>query len=332
MRILVLGGTKFFGRHFVEAALARNHEVTLFNRGQTGPDLFPGVEKRTGDRDGNLTALQGGYWDAVVDPSGFIPRVVRQSVDVLKQAAGHYTFISSISVYADFTQADLHETAPVAKLADETSEELPQHYGELKALCEQEVQYGFGDKALVIRPGLIVGPHDPTDRFTYWVRRFAQGGDILVPGRRNYPIQVIDARDLAKWVLSMVEGQGSGVFNAAGPKQPLTMEGFVEELLPLGPPSTGVTWVSEKFLTAQGVEEWQDLPLWISDKTGWPGFQTANVERALAHGLVYRPLRQTILDTLHWDETRVQATVLKAGLTREREAELLRHWRDFEAR
>ena len=332
MRILILGGTEFLGRHLVDASLTNGHEVTLFNRGQTNPELYSNVEKLRGDRDGNLDALCGRSWDAVIDTSGYVPRVVRQSVELLQDAVMHYTFVSSISVYGDFSQVGMGEDAPVGTLEDETTENVAEHYGALKALCEQEVQSTFGDRALIVRPGLIVGPHDPTDRFTYWVRRFGQGGEVLVPGRRDYPIQFIDVRDLAEWIIQMVEHKTSGVFNATGPEKVLTMAEFIGILEYTIPSSGNATWVSEAFLQSQGVREWDELPLWISDKTGWPGFTTVNVKRAIAQGLTHRPLRETIRDTLRWDQTRPQDSNLKAGLSHERELDLLRTWKAWDAR
>jgi 2'-hydroxyisoflavone reductase len=331
MRILILGGTEFLGRHLVEAALAKGHEVTLFNRGKTNPHLFPDVEKLRGDRDGNLDVLRGRHWDAVIDPSGYVPRIVRQSVQLLEDAVGHYTFVSSISVYADFSRVGMDENASVGKLDDETNEDV-NFYGPLKALCEREVQSVFGERALMIRPGLIVGPYDPTDRFTYWVRRFSQDGEVLVPGRRDRPIQFIDVMDLAKWMITMVERRSNGIFNATGPKEKFTMEEFVRELENSIPLSGRATWVSEDFLWDKGVKEWTELPLWISDRKNYPGFLTINVNRAIAHGLTFRPLPQTIMETLRWDQTRPQETALKAGMSRKRESELLRDWKEWDAR
>lgn len=332
MRILILGGTEFLGRHLVDAALTNGHEVALFNRGQTNSDLYSNVEKLRGDRDGHLDALCGRCFDAVIDTSGYVPRVVRQSVELLKDAVMHYTFVSSISVYADFSQVGLGEDAPIGTLEDETTENVAEHYGALKALCEREVQSTFGDRALIVRPGLIVGPHDPTDRFTYWVRRFGQGGEVLVPGRYDYPIQFIDGRDLAEWIIQMVEHKTSGVFNATGPEKALTMKGFIENLKGAIPSAGSARWVSEAFLQSQGVKEWAELPLWISDKTGWPGFTTVNVKRAIAQGLTCRPLLETVRDTLRWDQTRPQDSNLKAGLSHERELDLLRTWKAWDAR
>ncbi len=218
MRILILGGTVFVGRHLVEAALARGHEVTLFNRGQHGPDLYPGVEKLRGDRDGGLDALRGRRWDAAIDTCGYVPRIVRASATLLANAVDHYTFISSVSVYPEAHTRHLDEDSPVGALDDESVEDVtPETYGPLKALCEQAAEGAMSGRALTIRPGLIVGPHDPTDRFTYWPRRVAQGGEVLAPGRPERPVQIIDARDLAAWTLQLVASGARGVYNATGP-------------------------------------------------------------------------------------------------------------------
>lgn len=333
MRILILGGTEFLGRHLVDAALKKGHEVTLFNRGRTNPDLFPAVEKLRGDRDGNMEALQGRRWDSVIDTSGYVPRIVRQSAELMKGAADHYTFVSSISVYADFRTIGLSETDPVERLNDESDEDIAAHYGALKARCEEEVRKTFGEQTLAVRPGLIVGPYDPTGRFTYWVRRFAQGGDVLVPGRPDYSIQFIDVRDLAQWMIAMEEKRLTGVFNASGPADTLSMEHFVQTLQRVGPKSGKPIWVSENFLLAKGVREFEELPLWISDKANWPGFMTINARKAMDHGLVFRSLEKTILDTLDWEKTRQRGPNRLhdldngPGLSREREEQLLNEWR-----
>lgn len=215
MKILVLGGTRFLGRHIVEAALAGGHDITLFNRGQNNPDLFPEVEKLRGNRDGDLSALQGRQWDAVIDTCGFVPRIVQASAALLADSVRHYTFISSISVYADFSKPAMNENAPVGTMQDESIEEITaETYGPLKALCERTAEKAMPGRVLHIRPGYIVGPFDPTDRFTYWPRRVATGGEMLAPGRPDSQIQFVDVRDLANWIIRMVETNRTGVFNA----------------------------------------------------------------------------------------------------------------------
>ncbi len=227
VRILVLGGTLFLGRAVVEAALARGHEPTLFNRGLTRPELFPGVARLVGDRDGALQSLQGGTWDAVIDTSGYVPRVVRASAELLQPRVGRYIFVSSISAYADLSRRGVAEDAPLAKLGKET-EDRDEAYGALKALCERAVQDIYGERATIVRPGLIVGPWDFTGRFTYWPVRIAAGGDVLAPEPRDAPVQVIDVRDLADWMVQLVEEDRGGVFNATGPEQSLTLELLLE--------------------------------------------------------------------------------------------------------
>ncbi|MCM3611803.1 NAD-dependent epimerase/dehydratase family protein [Planococcus sp. MERTA32b] len=237
MKILILGGTRFLGRFLTEKALQNGHEVTLFNRGQSAPELFPDVEKLIGDRNGSLEALKGHSWDAVIDPSGYLPWSVAESAELLAETAGHYTFISSASVYDQLDQPVIDENHSVGRLSAERIEELKamepakaigENYGELKYLCEQEVERVFPGRSLIVRPGLIVGPYDVTDRFSYWVNRIAKGGEVLAPGRRDKRIQFIDVRDLAEWIIRMVESKASGTFNAAGPESELTMEEFLD--------------------------------------------------------------------------------------------------------
>src|SRR6266542_3549486 len=230
MRILILGGTRFLGRHLVDAALAAGHEVTLFTRGKTDPNAYPQLEHISGDRDpkvdggAGLAQLKGRRWDAAIDTSGYVPRVVRAGAEALADAATHYTFVSSISVYRDFFKSGIDETYPTGTLEDETVEEITgDTYGPLKALCERAAQEVFPGRALIIRPGLIVGPHDSTDRFTYWVQRIARGGEVLAPTGPHLPLQLIDARDLAQWNVRMVETFADGTFNATGPAEPLTL-------------------------------------------------------------------------------------------------------------
>jgi len=335
MKLLVLGGTVFLGRHIVDAALRRGHAVTLFNRGRHRPDLFPGVERLTGDRDGGLDALDGRTWDAVIDTCGYVPRVVRQSAERLRDAVGHYTFISSISVYKDIPGADADEETPVSTLADPTVETITgETYGPLKALCEQAVQDALGARAFVVRPGLLVGPHDPSGRFTYWVRRVAQGGDVLAPGDPAMRVEFIDTRDGAEWLVQCAENRVTGVQNMTGPREPLTMEGFLEACRATLDPSARLVWVSEEFLLARKVTPWTEVPLWIPKAD--QGMLAVSIERALASGLSFRPLAETLRDTLAWaqsdDAQRAPPERISAGpkpqvgLLPERERELLAEW------
>jgi 2'-hydroxyisoflavone reductase len=322
--ILVLGGTVFLGRHLVDAALARGHRVTLFHRGRSNPGLFPEAETILGDRTEDLGALSGRRWDAVVDTSGYLPRVVRASAEALADAVDHYTFVSSISVYVDPWRGSPDEDSPVATIEDETVEEVTgETYGPLKALSEQAVEAALPGRTLVVRPGLIVGPHDPSDRFTYWPRRVAKGGEVLSPGRPERLIQVIDARDLAGWMLDLVERSATGTFNATGPEEPVPMQRLLETCRSVAGSDARFTWVAEDFLLEQGVAPWSELPLWIPDAD-----DITPIGRALAAGLRFRPLADTVRDTLAWDATRPADTTYRSGLGPAREAELLRAWHE----
>jgi len=328
MKLLILGGTVFVGRHLVEAALAHNHDVTLFNRGQHNAGLFPDMETLHGDRDGGLDPLKGRRWDAVVDTCGYVPRVVRASADLLSGAVDHYTFISSISVYRDVSRPGVDESGAVGTLEDTTTEEVTgDTYGPLKALCEQAVEEAMPGRTLVVRPGLIVGPHDPTDRFTYWPHRVARGGDTLAPGRPDQPVQFIDARDLAAWTLRMVEARHTGIYNATGPADPLTMGGLLDVCNRELGGTARFVWVDEPFLLREEVGPWIELPLWIPDEMDMRGQSAIDCRKAIAAGLTLRPLAETVRDTLAWDATRPADTARAAGLRPEREAELLDKWR-----
>lgn len=324
MRLLILGGTLFLGRHLVEVALAEGHEVTLFNRGRTNPDLFPGVEKLHGDRTTDLSALAGRSWDAAIDTCGNLPRVVRASAALLADVVEHYTFVSSISVYSDFTRPDMDESGPVGTLDDSTIEEITgATYGPLKALCEQAAEAAMPGRVLSVRSGLIVGPHDPTDRFTYWPVRVQRGGDMLAPVGPDYAVQFIDVRDLAAWCLAMAERRQVGTFNVTGHPTPL---GAVLDAARLATGSdANVVWMDEAFLTAHDVAPWSELPMWLtSDRQA---MLRINVDRALATGLEFRPVADTVRATLDWHATRDGDGSLRAGLAPEREGELLAAWR-----
>jgi 2'-hydroxyisoflavone reductase len=317
MRLLVLGGTKFLGRAVVEAALAGGHEVTLFNRGQTNPELFPAVEKIRSDRTKDLGALAGRSWDAALDMATFLPRVVRLSTAALRDSVRRYVYVSSISAYADQSVPPV-EGNPVAVLADPESESIDD-YGALKATCEQIVEDVFGERALVIRPGLIVGPHDPTDRFTYWPRRIAKGGRVLAPAPPGAPVQFIDVRDLAAWIVHATEAELDGLYNATG--QTLTFERFLEECRRVAGDAE-IVWVDGKRLVDAGVGEWMELPLWIASPE-YSATHRADVSKAVAAGLRFRPLAETIRDTFAWDARREWPPADGVGLTPARERQLL---------
>ena len=325
MKLLILGGTVFLGRHLVESALARGHEVTLFNRGQHNADLFPEVEKLRGDRNSDLAALQSRHWDAAIDTSGYVPRVVRTSAGQLANAVDHYTFISSISVYSDFTKPDMDENASLSTIPDESVEEITgETYGPLKVLCEQAAEQTMPGRVLAVRPGYIVGPHDPTDRFTYWPHRVAQGGEMLAPGQPVQPVQFIDVRDLASWIVRMIEDRQTGAYNATGPDYTLTMQDLLETSRKVSGSNARFVWVSEAFLDQHEVE----MPIWVPAEEA--GAATVNCSKAIQAGLVFRPLSSTIRDTLAWQASRTPSAPLRAGLQAEQETQLLQAWRDQE--
>ena len=324
MRILIIGGTRFLGRHLVEAALARSHEVTLFNRGKSNPDLFPQLETILGDREHDVNKLGGRLWDAVIDVAGYLPRIVRLSAEMLKGSVGRYVFISSISVYDNFKKVGIDESDPVGKLQDETIEEINgETYGPLKALCEQIVKDIYQERALIIRPGLIVGPHDPTDRFTYWPVRVARGGDVLAPQKPEAAIQVVDVRDLADFILNLIEENASGTYNATGPDYELTIGKLLEVSKQVSGSDSNFQWASVEFLNQNKVEPWSDMPTWIPDDEEGIGFSRVDVSKAIDAGLRFRPLEETVRDTLEWANTRPADHEWRAGLTAEREAQVL---------
>jgi 2'-hydroxyisoflavone reductase len=319
VRLLVLGGTKFLGRAAVEDALERGHEVTLFNRGATNPELFPEAEKLRGDRDGDLSALEGREWDGVIDPSGFVPRVVRASTELLRRS-GHYVFVSSGSVYDEPYTPGYDESAPTVELEDPDSEEVLRDYGALKAACEAVVRELFPEAHTNVRAGLIVGPHDPSGRFTYWPIRIAAGGEALAPEPPERLVQFIDVRDLGAWLVTACEEGVNGTFNATGEPVPLG------DVLAACPGDAKVVWVDEAFLLEQGVEPWMELPLWVPREA--EAFLQMSVAKALAAGLRIRPIEETASDTLTWARGAGAQLVTEtqygtAGLDAAREAELL---------
>ncbi len=325
MKLLVLGGTQFLGRHIAEQALARSHDVTLFTRGVTNPELFPEAEHLHGDRDGGLAVLEERRFDAVIDTSGYLPRVVSASARLLADATRHYTFISSVSVYDGNGGAGSDPSSPVGKIADETVEEITgESYGPLKALCEQAVREALPDRTLVIRPGLIVGPDDPTDRFTYWPARIADGGRVLTPGDPAAQTQVIDVRDLAAFVLDMSERRATGTYNAVAPAQPLSLGDLLERCVAVTGAAAELVWVDNALLLEQGVEPWTDLPLWLGGDPELEWMDHVDPAPAIDAGLRPRPVDETIAATLEWHRGHV-GDPLRAGfrMTREREGELL---------
>ena len=333
LNILILGGTGFLGPHIVEAAQKRGHTLTLFNRGKTNPGLFPDVEKLHGDRKTDMTALHDRKWDAVVDTSGYFPADVKRSAELLKPNVGRYVFISTISVYESMAKPN-DETSPVGKTSTPDATEITgETYGPLKALCEEEARKAFPDSSTIIRPGLIVGPGDPTDRFTYWPARVARGGEVLAPDKPEHPTQFIDGRDLAAFIVTCLENETNGTFNADAQAGSLTMGALLDSCKRMSKSDATFTWVPWKFLEAQNVNPWSDLPAWIPAEGDSAGFGKVDASKAKAAGLTYRPLDETVKDTLAWMATwpAERKAKLRAGLSPEREAEVLKAWHAKEA-
>lgn len=338
LRILILGGTGFTGPYQVRYALSRGHKVTTFNRGKTHPGELPNeVEQLIGDRNGQLDALKDRQWDVVIDNPTTLPAWVRDAAQILKGKVQRYVFISTISVYGE-PKTGPDETAPTEQYegADPYNETLEamkaggyKTYGPLKALSEREAEKWFPGKTLIIRPGLIVGPRDETDRFTYWPVRIERGGEVLAPGSADDPVQFIDARDLAEWTIRMVENRETGVYNATGPAKPLGIGGMLGGIKDALKSDARFTWVTEDFLTRQKVEAWSDMPVWAGRESG---LARAKIDRALSKGLTFRPLAETARDTLTWFRSLPQdrQSKLRAGLTPEREAEVLSAWKKKE--
>jgi 2'-hydroxyisoflavone reductase len=325
-----LGGTGFIGPHMVRYAQSRGHTVTLFNRGRTNTHLFPDVEKLIGDRDGDLTALEGHEWDAVIDNSGYVPRHVRDSAQLLSRTTGQYLFISTVSVYGDFATPDFDEDYPVGTLDDPTVEEVTgETYGPLKALCEQAVQEAFQDHATIVRPGYIVGPGDPSDRWTYWPVRVAHGGEMIAPGAPTDPIQIIDARDLTAWTVRLVEQGTSGVFNGVGPGSRMGMGDMLEAARSTTGSDAEFTWVGADFLNDRGAI----FPIWNAPTGEYAALHQVDGSRALAAGLTHRPVAETVRDTMEWwnsQDAERQARI-RMEERMERETALLEEWHSREA-
>lgn len=336
LRILILGGTGFTGPNQVRYALSRGHKVTVFNRGRTHPGELPKeAEQLLGDRNGKLDALKGRTWDVVIDNPTTLPVWVRDAAQILKGNVDRYVFISTISVYSDTSKLNMDETAPLAKYtgADamkETSVTMRANnfalYGPLKALSEAEAERWFPGKTLIIRPGYIVGPGDESDRFTYWPVRVERGGEVLAPGTTADPIQIIDARDLAEWTIRMVEQGTVGSFNAVGPKSKLSMGRMLDVIKKTTNSDARFTWVDDKFLSSEKIID--DIPIWTSPHGPEIGYSTMNINKAVSHGLTFRPLADTTRATLDWFRKQPTSRQLKmrAGLAPKREAEVLAAW------
>lgn len=326
MNILIIGGTVFLGRALVEAALEAGHQVTLFNRGISAPAAFPAVETIIGDRESDLARLNGRRWDAVIDTCGYLPRLVRLSAEALREAVGHYTFISTLSVYPPAGAAQRDESAAVLTLDDETVEEVgAETYGPLKTHCERALAAAFPGTCLIIRSGLIVGPHDPTNRFTYWVRRAAAGGDAIAPPAAQ-PVQFVDAGDLARFTLRLTEAGAGGVYNVTGPAERLSFGELLSAAKAALETDVQFHHVSDGFLREHEIGEFMELPLWINAELA-NSFMTFDIGKARAHGLDFRPLERTIQDTWHWARSLPDDIEKPADLPPAREATLLKAWK-----
>jgi 2'-hydroxyisoflavone reductase len=325
MKVLVIGGTHFVGRAFVEAATAAGHEVTIFHRGRSEPAGLPDVEHVHGDRNDDLDQLAGRSWDAALDTCAYLPRSVRVAADVLSGAVAHYTLVSTLSVHPEDLPAGSREDAPMHEPPFPATAELTlETYGPLKVACEQEAQDGFAGRCLVVRPGYIVGPRDPSDRFTYYVRRAAGGGEMLAPGPPDAPLQVLDVRDLAAFMLDRIEQRAVGVYGTVGPSEPITMRDLLETTREVSGADTSFVWVAEGFLHARGDEAYEWFPMW---EPQYPGAHTYDAGKARGDGLRTRSFADTVADTLAWDEERGRPT-LRGGLTPAKERELLVAWRE----
>ena len=334
MRLLIVGGSVFLGRALVAEARARGHEITVFNRGFSSPATEPGVTLIKGDRNGDLSALGGQTWDAVIDTCGYVPRQVRSLLAALSGRIGHYTFVSTVSAYADLSRSDLTESATLGRLADDATETVTaQTYGPLKALCEAAAQQGMPSGNLIVRPGIIVGPHDPTDRFAYWVSRIAEEREVLAAGNPKAPVQLIDVRDLAAWIVEMSEMKRAGVFNAVGPKMPITLQHLFAIYAEAVNPRARFAWVDDAFLVAQGITEWMKLPFYIPGSAPqFAGMFAVNGDKAFGAGLKLRPLTETAADTWRWIQGRPVGAAMKTGLSHEQEQRLLAAWHALHGR
>jgi 2'-hydroxyisoflavone reductase len=329
MNLLILGGTIFLGRAIVEDALARGHQVTIFTRGKSLPETHGNAVTRiTGDRLVDHAPIANGSWDAVIDTSAYVPRVARDAARTLHQHVPLYCFVSSVSVYAELPQPGMDEHAPLARLADPSTEEITgETYGALKALCEEAVQEVYGDRAIIVRPGLIVGRYDRTDRFTYWPMRVARGGEVLAPGNPDAPVQIIDVRDLAEWIVTAVEQRTAGVFNAVGPASPCTMRDMLHACHRVTKSNARFTWIDDAFLLEHNAGPWMEIPLWIpSEEEQKNHMSSVSPTRVITAGLRYRTLDDTIADTLAWEAQRPADHRWRAGLAAEKEATILNAW------
>ena len=335
LKILILGGTRFIGLHMTAVAKQRGHTLTFFNRGKTKTDRFPEVERIKGDRNGEIDGLKGRQWDVVIDDSGYVPRHARLTAELLAPSVKQYVFVSSISVYPNFSEPR-DETSAVGKLADETIEKVDgDTYGPLKALCEQAVEKALPGRTTIIRPGLIVGPEDNTDRFTYWPARAARGGEFIAPGAPSDPFQIIDVRDLAAFTINAVENNFTGKYNLVsnvnefrfGELTDACVAAARKQARPAEQPRA--TYLPTDFLEEQKVEPWSEMPVWLPAKGDEAAFAGTSNKAARSRGLRITPLRKTVEDTLAWHLTRPEEerAKLKAGIAPEKEAAVLAAWK-----
>ena len=329
LKVLILGGTGFIGPHFVDALTAGGHKITLFNRGKRDPEVKPGIEQLLGDRNGQIDTLKGRDWDVVIDNSGYTPGQVKATAELLKEHVRRYIFISSIAVYADFAKAGVDEDYKLVELKDPTTEVVNgETYGGLKVLCEKVIETTYGKRATIIRPTYIAGPGDHTDRFTYWPVRVSKGGKMLAPGTPSDPFQYIDVRDLAGFIRTCVEKDVNGKFNLCGPQGAVTMGSLLDEAKRITKADTTFVWATAEFLEANEIigekAKGNFMPIWQPPKGDEAGLLLVSPARAVKKGLKFRSLETTIRDTLEWQKKRPEdEQVLKAGLTMQREAELL---------
>jgi 2'-hydroxyisoflavone reductase len=339
MQILIIGGTKFLGRHLIDAALKNNHEVTLFNRGNFSQENIENVEQIQGDRNSDLNKLANRRWDVCLDTCGYLPQSVKASAEFLRDFVNQYAFVSSISAHKNFSQTNFDETAPLAELTEEQAKQLSkidpkgeltgivlgEMYGALKVLCEREAEKSLPNRVLIVRSGLIVGKFDRTDRFSYWVMRVANGGEVLAPPNPQRFVQMIDGQDLAEWIIKMAEANENGTYTVTGKPFDLTFGKMLEEIKSVSKSDAEFTWVDEEFLKRENVGAWSEMPLYLHESDeDWRGFLSANIDKALEKGLKFRLLRDTISETSNWRRTKSDA--LKAGILAEREKELLEKW------
>jgi 2'-hydroxyisoflavone reductase len=331
--ILILGGTRFLGLHMTAFAVSRGHRVTFFNRGKTNTTRFTEIERLTGDRNGDITALKGRRWDVVIDNSGYVPRQVTATAELLHATTPLYVFVSTVSVYVGFDKPN-DENSPLGTLTDPTTDKVDgMTYGPLKALCEQATRRVYGEqRSLIVRPGLIVGPDDNTDRFTYWPARAARGGKFMAPGSPRDPVQFIDVRDLAEFTIESVENNVSGTFNLLSPPGRYTIgdivSASVEAAKKIVMADAVPVWIPTSFLDEQKVSAWSDMPVWVPSEGDSAGFAAVSAARAVSAGMRTRPVPATVTDTLRWHLSRPAAerSKLRAGISQERENEILARW------